>query len=529
MALIIEQRFPLGRFHATRWNQGAFGDPYGEWPPSPWRLLRALTARWFQYAREMGESKESEPQKREALLQPLLQALADTLPAFYLPPLSWRGPMLKQYQPTSLDTQFKYRKHPVTTKDVLDYSYKEVTTTLNADQYRAVPPDESLLWCWETLELADIHETLLDRLLERTLYFGRAESFSRLRRLVELPIGKGINCRLGERDSGAMVPVLVPMTGLPLRFSVLLAATGDKELAGQSIPQGTAWHYASIPPRPALAAPINDRTIQRTETNCLQFALGGRVFPPLRHWVNITSRFRGRVIRCWIEANAPEARGRYDLLTPEQKDCLALITGKDRNGEPLRGHRHAYLLLLPDESGSPTRLIVSRTTLFRHDEIAAFQDATENTIAWEDGAPEWLLRVVPLPQETPVPIGLHDQSKVWESVTPFVLPAERRRFRKNGRERPGESVEKLLVKLLRTESKPLPNNIVILEGGRDAPWVKLHETRNRRMLKADNRTSWARPAFRVRIEFSEPVAGPLVLGDSCHFGLGLFLARNGKP
>jgi len=42
MALIIQQQFPLGRFHATRWNQGAFGDAYGEWPPSPWRLLRAL-------------------------------------------------------------------------------------------------------------------------------------------------------------------------------------------------------------------------------------------------------------------------------------------------------------------------------------------------------------------------------------------------------------------------------------------------------------------------------------------------------
>ncbi len=39
MPLILEQSFPLGRFHATRWNQNPFEDPYGEWPPSPWRLL----------------------------------------------------------------------------------------------------------------------------------------------------------------------------------------------------------------------------------------------------------------------------------------------------------------------------------------------------------------------------------------------------------------------------------------------------------------------------------------------------------
>ena len=54
MPLILEQSFPLGRFHATRWNQNPYEDRHGEWPPSPWRLLRALAARWFQYARETG-------------------------------------------------------------------------------------------------------------------------------------------------------------------------------------------------------------------------------------------------------------------------------------------------------------------------------------------------------------------------------------------------------------------------------------------------------------------------------------------
>jgi len=40
---LIELRFPAGRYHATPWgshvNEGAV-----EWPPSPWRLLRALIA-----------------------------------------------------------------------------------------------------------------------------------------------------------------------------------------------------------------------------------------------------------------------------------------------------------------------------------------------------------------------------------------------------------------------------------------------------------------------------------------------------
>lgn len=39
----LEIRFPLGRYHATRWDGGANTSDV-EWPPSPWRLLRALLA-----------------------------------------------------------------------------------------------------------------------------------------------------------------------------------------------------------------------------------------------------------------------------------------------------------------------------------------------------------------------------------------------------------------------------------------------------------------------------------------------------
>lgn len=45
VTISAEIRFPLGRYHATPWdrhvNEGAI-----EWPPSPWRLARALYAVW---------------------------------------------------------------------------------------------------------------------------------------------------------------------------------------------------------------------------------------------------------------------------------------------------------------------------------------------------------------------------------------------------------------------------------------------------------------------------------------------------
>ena len=45
MAFAIALSFPSGRYHATAWgrhvNEGA-----PDWPPAPWRLLRALVAVW---------------------------------------------------------------------------------------------------------------------------------------------------------------------------------------------------------------------------------------------------------------------------------------------------------------------------------------------------------------------------------------------------------------------------------------------------------------------------------------------------
>lgn len=511
MALIIEQQFPLGRFHATRWNQGSFGDAYGEWPPSPWRLLRALAMRWFQYARETGDVDTT-------IRNSLLQSLATSLPAYSLPPSSSRGPALKQYQPT--EVKFS--------KGAKDAEVRKAVTSLVEDHYRAVPPDESIFWSWEKPDLAEPHQQLLTRLLERTLYFGRAESYSRLRHVTTLPAGAEVNCRLEKHDTGAMTPVLVHLPEHPLDLAGLLASTDDKELKGRSIPPGTAWYYARVPRQPVSVLRTTPRMKYPAHLSCIQFAVGGHVFPPLRRWVKITDRFRGRVIRQLAGYIAPESQGHYNLLTPEQKDKLALICGKDGQEQLLRGHRHAFFLLCPDKNGLPTRLVVWRSSPFTSDEVKALLAASEFAVAWDNGVPEWRVRLVPLPHETPAPRGFLSEARVWETATPFVPPSGRHRFRKNGRERPGESIERLLTKLLLNENKPAPERVTVFEDSQDAEWINLHETRNRRMLKADIRTPRARPGFRVRLEFPSPVAGPVILGDSCHFGLGLFVPESNR-
>lgn len=508
MTLIIEHRFPLGRFHATRWKQNPFEDPYGEWPPSPWRLLRALAARWFQYARETGDV---DAQRCDFLLL----SLASSLPTFALPYTTWRGPALKQYQPTSVEW---------TDASKAAAAYKKPQTTLVEDHYRVLPPDEPLYWVWEHLDLDASHMELLDHLLERTLYFGRSESFCRLRRVKHLPEGITPNCFLAKRGTGATPPVLAPILGYELKMATLLAITDDKEhLKGRLVPPGTTWYYAQLPTRPPMATPTIPRSRYPEGLHCVQFAVGGRIYPPLRHWVKLTERFRGRVIRHLALRLAPDSSGRYDLLTPEQKEAVALITGKDGQGQPLRGHRHAFFLLYPDAEGLPTRLVVWRPVTYAADEIHALLKASERPLAWENNARDWQVRLVPLPFNTPPPAGLLSSSQVWKSATPFTPPANRHRFRKNGRLRSGESIERILSVLLRAENKPEPIKVTPLGDEQDRAWVNLHETRSMRFSRQSNRTSWVRPGFRLCVTFSVPIQGPLLLGDSSHFGLGLFL------
>lgn len=90
--VILQQHFPLGRFHANPWKAFPFDDPYGEWPPSPWRLIRALIARSHQFARE-------EPSIGRDDLAALVRAFCTSSIRWHLPAQSWRGPGLRQYQP----------------------------------------------------------------------------------------------------------------------------------------------------------------------------------------------------------------------------------------------------------------------------------------------------------------------------------------------------------------------------------------------------------------------------------------------
>jgi CRISPR-associated protein Csb2 len=237
----------------------------------------------------------------------------------------------------------------------------------------------------------------------------------------------------------------------------------------------------------------------------------------------VTERFRGLVLKHLSMQMTSNQHAHYGLLTTEQREKLSLLSGKNAEGQPLHGHQHAFFILWPDSNGIPNRLVIRRGQPFSSLEIQALLAASERPIYWAGGAPDWSVRLVALPFETSPPRALISEARMWRSATPFVPPPSRHRFRKNGRARLGESPEQILVKLLQKEGKPTPNKVAIFEDQEETSWVNLHETRQRRQHRTEARTPWIRPGYWLQVEFGEAVSGPLILGDSCHFGLGLFV------
>jgi CRISPR-associated protein Csb2 len=533
--VVIEQRFPLGRFHATRWKQNFFEDPHGEWPPSPWRFLRALAARWAQLRRERGDEDDK---PRDALLN----ALAARLPAFQLPEATWRGTPLRQYVPTKVD----WIKNP---------AFRQPGKTLVPDAYRVISPEDAVYWKWDFPE-PFAYRKLLTELLKRMLYFGRAETAC-LFRLLDDDEAAGIeeNCvLLAESGSEAKAPVLVPKLDGPLNLDALLAATDDKLIASRSVPPGSEWRYAAVPLVPTGAAPKKREARFPEDLHVIQFAVGGRVFPPVNRWVKVTERFRGAALKALAFRLGG---GDYARLSPEHRKAMERLSGKDADGKPLEGNQHAYFLLWPDEHGLPMRLICYRPKPFKaftSEEIQALLTASESDIFWkvrgsdkddkdekeEDEKSarrdkrfdrnadkkrlsEWTLRLIPLPFSTPAPAEFGAESAVWESATPFVAPGNRKRFRENGRLRPGETSVALLVKLLKKSGFPEPLGIEPMDTVSEERFVAVHLTRQERFQARTARESGVKPGERFRLTFPQPVSGPLCLGHSAHFGLGLFV------
>lgn len=505
MQLVLHQLLPLGRFHATPWRVNPFDDHFGEWPPSPWRLVRAVVARWYQWRRETPEPRG------EHELDDLVRALCDSTYRFHLPIHARKGSPLRQYFPV------EFGWNPA---DKEKAAVRRYGTSLAQDNYWCVPRDhDGAIWWFVEGDLwTDQLGEALECCLERMIYFGRAETFTQIRRFSGT--APEPNCELLDESrkagSSGSVPVLVPhrATGRPDVERV----TDDPDVAKRSVPPGARLMHAVRPRRPP-AGENPDLLSVRTDCRLLQLAIGWNVAPEARAVARLTARFRSAVLRELLRIKTGNPDATWIKAGTSVREAMADMLGKDANGKPLDGHRHTEFLAWWEKQ-RPTRLLVWRSArAFDEDEQTAVLCAASRELSWAAAGPDadaWKIKLVPLDDAVSPPPGFDGvPATVWESVTPYVPT---RHHLRGGKPRARESISSQIRRELALRGCVAAEQAEIEEVG-DASWVAVHVPRNR---GSDRAFLGDRHGFWMRLTFADPVVGPLRLGHSSSFGLGLF-------
>ncbi|PIE25257.1 MAG: type I-U CRISPR-associated protein Cas5/Cas6 [Planctomycetota bacterium] len=531
--LTLRIRFPAGRYHATplgyHVNEGLI-----EWPPSPWRLLRALlacgycTLAWRQ---------------PPAVAVSLLRRLAAEPPEFLLP----KGALghSRHYMPTArFDKGVEAR-------------------TLVFDSFVDVG-EGALLIRWP-FELPEDELHLLTQLCEHLGYLGRSESWVEAELLgKEHPLchedWRGESGHCAPSDPGDLpaeheiVQLLAPMK--PGDFDAWLEAARDHALAQLPLPEGKRPSAALLKKREKALADLPGSFELALQAETEQWRKAGWNRPPGSQQLRY-SRPYGRL------AISPIRRVRHEEVAPVEAVLLSLRTpngrrgglpgiartlpqaellhraviaqrargqrvrcpeliGKGEDGQPLSGHRHLHVLPLDLDADGRLEHILLYAPMGFGPEAQDAIDALKRT--WMKGGagelsvaragrgaladlrrlgPPWSEAIARL-------LGAVEGAHKWRSATPFVPPRYLKRSGRNTLER------QVLAEL---ESRGLP-----VAGIEVLPWDRVAQGWRHFVRRRGGRA--AQPpmdcGFALELDFEEPISGPLCLGYGAHFGLGRF-------
>lgn len=534
--IAVELRFPAGRFHATPWGRHV-NEAAPEWPPSPWRILRSLVATW---------KRKLDQELTISDVEPVLRLLSKP-PGFILPPAALGHS--RHYMPW-------FKKGPN-------------DRTLVFDGFVVLHPLESITAIWPDVELGDNETRILRRLLENLGFLGRAESWCDARLLPDGAIAnRQTNCMpldvqrasddyeivrvlcadsetafsdehvvvVEERKQGRGKDAVIRKQVHP-RYDPnwqLCMETAQLHAERWSDPPGSRW-VRYLRRTDCFKVELRRRTLlaDAARPQAARFALDSAVLPLVTETLPVAESARYMLM------------GKYGRLTATAygiKGKSAIFSGKDAEGHPLTEHGHAfYLPIDEDKDGRLDHLTIVAMAGFGPGEVKAL-DWLPELMSHERRASGHPLRVVLLG------LGRLDdyrslpaqQSEEWISATPFIVT---RHLKKRGTKRDpvalwNDSV-KFLTTVMREElgrwlaRRPELSDIS-LDGVRIDPItdsqgifrVGAHHLRPlqfKRFRRKRGDDGGRRLAGAFRITFPRPVSGPICLGHSAHFGMGLFL------
>lgn len=494
---LIEVELLSGRYHAHVWGEAQFGMAGPEWPPSAWRLLRALAAAWF--AARPHPSSEAD---RDGLLEALGRSGP---PEVWLPRTSLHE--VRFYQPVRLGASDRVLHH---------------------DHFAVL--QGRVFWFHFGVDLSETHRALLTDLLGRIRYLGRSESRARLRvsDRAEPPHGvervvprngvesianvafRRVLCASPDfrasdlwtlrKDDGNPAS---PEDGHPLHLVDMLLR---KKMP---LPYGARWVEYAVPtsilvheirPRRAATAQVPD-----VDVAVIRFRLNRRIPIPIRLLVAVARAFREAAVQAHRARSASGQTSR-------------ILSGREADGSVARGHEHAYYL---------PRLAPGRLTI---DEIVVRVPTGRLTRAERDallvvqrirtGGDAYPITVVP---EAIVSSSVPQTSaQRWRSTTPFLPPLRHRRGRDE------TCAEQQVAAWVERSCGRRPVSIQRLPGpgglGQVTSILAHEYTRDDRNLTGRRWTLTRRLGFWFQLTFDELVVLDVPVGADAHFGAGQFEA-----
>ena len=533
----IQLTFPWGRYYAHPWgiNPTRLREP--EWPPSPWRLLRALVSAWF---------RAHPGQVLSAECVALIETLGHELPQIGTGKVSFGQTV--HWQPNY-----------GAAKDKAEATYKN---TRHENHFAAVPGP--VFFRWQDVSLSPAHDSLLTSLLTELTYFGRAESLCHAA-LTDTEPGKETGwCKPtdGRKISATCRDVFCPKPG-DFRFTDLWSRRADnlapdspdapahlvdKLLSSDMKADGAEWRSYQMPDgwpnKWVVRVPRTARPTVKTAPS---------IGPKAAHYVCFSLQCRVPLLPKFIvplsEKFREAANSHLCKVHGESASSFALLGHGDRPPDAVGDHQHAfYLPMLRKDARSEglKELHIWCPYGFTQAEVEILFRVQR--LDWGSGRypvrPVLTALSKTPPDDAPFAID-KTASKLWRSASPFVPP--RYFFRRHGgrvtlkeKDRP----ERQLAECLKAAGVTVPGEIrryplvngemrndkphweiVRAElGEADAAGASLVSVSVHRNGSNKRRSMEQRVGMFFEIEFEAPVSLPIpAFGHSCHFGLGLFV------
>ena len=547
----ISVSFLAGRYHATPWgrhvNEGAV-----EWPPSPWRILRALVATW----------KRTLPDLPLEVVEPVLRAVAQP-PEFSLPPASTGH--TRHFMPW-------YKKGPT-------------DRTLVFDTFVALSRDDVLVARWPNAELDDAQRATLERILGNLTTLGRSESWCEAKLLADaegaryftggMERQRYVSTPLSGRDAPSDVEVVRLLCPDPAS-AFASDLIGDEASKGkgrgrsratmkyQSTDYDPAWNLCretlqlpeerwSDPPgacwvrysRPRMCFKVEPGARPRRGSapepriQVARYALDSTVLPLVTETLLVGEGARRALMG--IHGHLTERAG---ILGRS-----AIFSGKDVAGNPLKGNGHTYYLPADEDGdGRLDHLTIFARDGFGHPELRALDRLRTLNIGRRDEDRHLLrLLLMGLGMLSEYAPGILQRSRTWVSGTPYIAA---RHAKTHGRHRVATASTnaraEFLMTDLRAQLAAVRPDLTDDKVGPIAIVSESDESGTFRIRRSESDPHGLRPiefkrfrskpgddggrrlAGAFRMEFSQEVGGPIVLGHSSHFGMGLFRPVTGK-